>query len=236
MPICWNPDEALVEVAVGDRVQAIVVSTSGGLTLSRRLAGATASDRQFEDAFHSGLPVEGKVERQIKGGYEVRLGRQRAFCPKLTLLSKIESGIESTRPTITGLSHQKNIGHKINDDTPHTRPKTVCCQWVRIASRQSVPSSPASRRCVIQPMPCPSNVNNTNRALNIMLIGARSDEFCESARFEALYLSLPATPWVRVLDTDHFFGTALDDLAQACRDAIAWAVRCGGTSRRKCTS
>jgi len=63
------------------------------------------------------------------------------------------------------------------------------------------------------------------------LIGARSDEFCESARFEALYLSLPATPWVRVLDTDHFFGTALDDLAQACRDAIAWAVRRGGTSR-----
>jgi small subunit ribosomal protein S1 len=70
-----------VEVSVGDRVQAMVVSTSGGLTLSRRLAGAAANDRQFEDAFHSGLPVEGKVERQVKGGYEVRIGRQRAFCP-----------------------------------------------------------------------------------------------------------------------------------------------------------
>ena len=70
-----------VEVALGDRIQAMVVSTAGGLTLSRRLAGATASDRQFEDAFHSGLPVEGKVERAIKGGYEVRLGRQRGFCP-----------------------------------------------------------------------------------------------------------------------------------------------------------
>ena len=70
-----------IEVAIGDRIQAMVVSTSGGLTLSRRLAGAAASDRQFEDAFHSGLPVEGKVEREIKGGYEVRLGRQRAFCP-----------------------------------------------------------------------------------------------------------------------------------------------------------
>jgi small subunit ribosomal protein S1 len=70
-----------IEVAVGDRVQAMVVSTSGGLTLSRRLAGAAASDRQFEDAYHSGLPVEGKVEREIKGGYEVRIGRQRAFCP-----------------------------------------------------------------------------------------------------------------------------------------------------------
>lgn len=60
-------------------------------------------------------------------------------------------------------------------------------------------------------------------------IGARNDEFCEPARFEALYLSLPATPWVRVLDTDHFFATALDDLAQACRDAIAWAAGNGKT-------
>ena len=70
-----------IEVALGDRVQAMVVSTSGGVTLSRRLAGAAASDRQFEDAFHNGLPVEGKVEREVKGGYEVRIGRQRAFCP-----------------------------------------------------------------------------------------------------------------------------------------------------------
>ncbi|MFZ0961302.1 MAG: S1 RNA-binding domain-containing protein [Terriglobia bacterium] len=70
-----------IEVALGDRVQAMVVSTSGGLTLSRKLAGAAASDRQFEAAFQSGLPVEGKVEREVKGGYEVRIGRRRAFCP-----------------------------------------------------------------------------------------------------------------------------------------------------------
>jgi small subunit ribosomal protein S1 len=69
------------EVAMGDRVKAMVVSTSGGLTVSRRLAGAAASDQQFEAAFQSGLPVEGKVEREVKGGYEVRIGRRRAFCP-----------------------------------------------------------------------------------------------------------------------------------------------------------
>ena len=69
------------EVALGDRVQAMVVSTVGRLTVSRRLAGAAASDRQFEVAFQNGLPVEGKVEREVKGGYEVRIGRRRAFCP-----------------------------------------------------------------------------------------------------------------------------------------------------------
>jgi small subunit ribosomal protein S1 len=70
-----------LEVAVGDRVQAMVVSTVGGLTLSRKLARGAATERQLEDAFHTGLPVEGKVERAIKGGYEVRIAGQRAFCP-----------------------------------------------------------------------------------------------------------------------------------------------------------
>jgi small subunit ribosomal protein S1 len=70
-----------VEVAVGDRIHATVVSTVGGLTLSRRLALGAASARQIEDAFRAGLPVQGKVEGSVKGGYEVRIARQRAFCP-----------------------------------------------------------------------------------------------------------------------------------------------------------
>ena len=74
-------DDGAVEVAVGDRIQAVVVSTEGGLTLSRKLARGAATARQLEDAFHAGLPVEGRVEKAVKGGYEVRIARQRAFCP-----------------------------------------------------------------------------------------------------------------------------------------------------------
>jgi small subunit ribosomal protein S1 len=74
-------DEGVLEVAIGDRIQAMVVSTEGGLTLSRKLALGAATQRQIEDAFHAGLPVEGKVERAVKGGFEVRIARQRAFCP-----------------------------------------------------------------------------------------------------------------------------------------------------------
>jgi small subunit ribosomal protein S1 len=73
--------DGVLEVAAGDRIQAVVVSTVGGLTLSRKLARGAATQRQLEDAFHSGLPVEGKVDRVVKGGYEVRIARQRAFCP-----------------------------------------------------------------------------------------------------------------------------------------------------------
>lgn len=70
-----------LEVAVGDRIQALVVSTAGGLKLSRKLVLGAVSARELEDAFRAGLPVEGKVEREVKGGYEVRVARQRAFCP-----------------------------------------------------------------------------------------------------------------------------------------------------------
>jgi small subunit ribosomal protein S1 len=86
-------DEGALEVAVGDRIQAMVVSTEGGLTLSRRLARGAATARQLEDAYRAGLPVEGKVERAVKGGYEVRIASQRAFCP----MSQIDT-VRNTNP------------------------------------------------------------------------------------------------------------------------------------------
>ena len=38
-------------------------------------------DKSLQAAFESGDPVEGKVEKEIKGGYEVTVKGQRAFCP-----------------------------------------------------------------------------------------------------------------------------------------------------------
>src|SRR4051794_12785949 len=70
-----------VELSIGDRIQAVVVSTSGGITLSRKGGRNAATERELENAFHAGLAVEGKVESANKGGYEVRIARQRAFCP-----------------------------------------------------------------------------------------------------------------------------------------------------------
>jgi small subunit ribosomal protein S1 len=70
-----------IEVEVGDRITAIVMSTSGGITLSRKGVRNAATLRELEDAFRSGVAVEGKVVQEIKGGYEVRVARERAFCP-----------------------------------------------------------------------------------------------------------------------------------------------------------
>ncbi len=88
-------DHGALDVEVGDRIQATVISTSGGVTLSRKLARRAATDRQIEDAYHAGLPVEGTVEGVNKGGYEIRIGHSRAFCP----LSQIDS-VRTTDPAV----------------------------------------------------------------------------------------------------------------------------------------
>ena len=74
-------EDGSIDVKVGDRIQATIVSTTGEITLSRRLQRGAATRRQLEDAWHAGLPVEGKVESQVKGGYTVTIAQQRAFCP-----------------------------------------------------------------------------------------------------------------------------------------------------------
>jgi small subunit ribosomal protein S1 len=70
-----------IEVSIGDRLQARVVSTKGGIILSRKGVRNAATHRELENAFEAGFAVEGRVEAAIKGGYEVRLARERAFCP-----------------------------------------------------------------------------------------------------------------------------------------------------------
>lgn len=57
----------------------------------------------------------------------------------------------------------------------------------------------------------------------IALIAGSRDELCDPRRLEPFVASLPGTPWVRMLDTDHFFEGALEGLAETCRDVITWA-------------
>lgn len=70
-----------VDMMVGQRIHVVVVSTEGGLTVSRRLARGAVSNAQIQQAYQSRLPVEGKVDKVVKGGYEVRVGGERGFCP-----------------------------------------------------------------------------------------------------------------------------------------------------------
>jgi small subunit ribosomal protein S1 len=96
IPVAELKDEdGDIELSIGDRIQAVVVSTSGGIMLSRKGVRNAATQRELENAFRAGLAVEGKVESVIKGGYVVRIARERAFCP----LSQIDT-VRTTDPAV----------------------------------------------------------------------------------------------------------------------------------------
>lgn len=71
------------QYAVGDKVSAFFMSRSGGeLRFTMKIGGGQSGTEQLESAFQSGIPVEGRIEKEIKGGFEVKLsGNVRAFCP-----------------------------------------------------------------------------------------------------------------------------------------------------------
>jgi small subunit ribosomal protein S1 len=73
-----------VTVKEGETITAYFLSSSHGeMRFTTRIGGGGASgSSQLEDAWRSGVPVEGLVEKEIKGGFEIRLGgNARAFCP-----------------------------------------------------------------------------------------------------------------------------------------------------------
>ncbi len=70
-----------LDLDVGDSLTAYVVSTKEGeIQLSVKMTSA-ASDEAIRDAFRSGVPVEGLVNAERKGGYTVTVLGKQAFCP-----------------------------------------------------------------------------------------------------------------------------------------------------------
>ncbi|MDA8413385.1 MAG: 30S ribosomal protein S1 [Desulfobacteraceae bacterium] len=72
-----------VTVKEGDSITAYFLSSNHGeMRFTTRLGGGASGSAQLEDAWRSGVPVEGVVEKEIKGGFEIKLGGSaRAFCP-----------------------------------------------------------------------------------------------------------------------------------------------------------
>lgn len=67
----------------GDSITAYFLSSSHGeMRFTTKLGGGASGSSQLEQAWQAGVPVEGIIEKEIKGGYEVKLGGTvRAFCP-----------------------------------------------------------------------------------------------------------------------------------------------------------
>ena len=76
-------DEGNLSAKEGDTITAYFLSGDAGeLRFTTRITGGEAGRYHLEEAWRSGIPVEGLVEKEIKGGFEVRIaGGLRGFCP-----------------------------------------------------------------------------------------------------------------------------------------------------------
>lgn len=75
--------EGNLRVKDGDTIDAYFVSSENNeMLFTTRIGRGAAGNAQMEEAHRTGIPVEGSVEREIKGGFEIRIaGGVRAFCP-----------------------------------------------------------------------------------------------------------------------------------------------------------
>jgi small subunit ribosomal protein S1 len=78
----FRDTEGQLAVKSGDRMDVIFMSQqNGALVFTTRAGNAPVVDQTFTQAQASGLPVEGVVQSEVNGGYEVLVGGKRAFCP-----------------------------------------------------------------------------------------------------------------------------------------------------------
>ena len=74
--------EGKLTVKVGDPLRVFFLNAENGeMRFTTRISGETAGAGMLEEAYHEKIPVEGLVEKEIKGGFEIKIGAFRAFCP-----------------------------------------------------------------------------------------------------------------------------------------------------------
>jgi len=68
-------------VKEGDSIDVYFLAVERNEKIFTTKIGGAAVKAHLEEAFHGGIPVEGTIQKEIKGGFEVKIGGGRAFCP-----------------------------------------------------------------------------------------------------------------------------------------------------------
>lgn len=69
-------------VREGDTIRVFFLNAKNGeMNFTTKISGDKAGSAMLENAYKGRIPVEGLVEKEIKGGYDIRIGEARAFCP-----------------------------------------------------------------------------------------------------------------------------------------------------------
>jgi small subunit ribosomal protein S1 len=77
-----SDEEGNLTVKAGDSLRVFFLNSENGeLRFTTKIRGKEAGAEMLEQAYLEKIPVEGLVEKEIKGGYEIMFGEFRAFCP-----------------------------------------------------------------------------------------------------------------------------------------------------------
>ena len=95
-----------VQVEAGDRIKVFFLyARNGEMHFTTRISGdkaGEAGNAVLQTAFESAIPVEGLVEKEIKGGFDIRIGEARAFCPYSQMgLKRVENAAEYIGKNLT---------------------------------------------------------------------------------------------------------------------------------------
>ncbi len=95
--------EGNLSVKVGDKVKVFFLSRKNGeMHFTTKISNNEAGVAVLKNAFENGIPVEGVVEKEIKGGFEIKIGESRAFCPFSQMgMKRIENAKEYIGKHIT---------------------------------------------------------------------------------------------------------------------------------------
>ncbi len=78
----FRDSNGALTVKEGDIISAYFIAYDNGeMRFTTKLKGDKTNTAILEKAFNSGIPIEGSVVEEIKGGFQIKIGDSRAFCP-----------------------------------------------------------------------------------------------------------------------------------------------------------
>lgn len=88
--------EGNLTVKEGEIIKVYFLSSKNGeMRFTTKISGEEANNDILENAYRSSIPVEGLVQKEIKGGFEVKIGQTRAFCPYSQMgLKRVENAAD----------------------------------------------------------------------------------------------------------------------------------------------
>ncbi len=92
-----DPETGEVTIAIGDQLEATITddgTRSGSIVLKKTFGRGGHVPGELEQALAHGIAVEGVVTGQNKGGFDVQVVGQRAFCPASQMDNRRREGAE----------------------------------------------------------------------------------------------------------------------------------------------